>query len=119
MQYSCVDEEHDGGKFLENSKRMENYVKCGIFSRSVLFMVKKTNFTFSIIFIQYMYHENNFSNMKIESFGTRFSHYFINCLLPCSAFSKTNNTMVIYIKFSSPWNKFSISTFFSSRTTLT
>ena len=47
--------------------------------------------------------------MKVSVFI--FYHYFINCLLPCAAITKTNYTVVI----SFPWNKFQFFTYFGSQ----
>ena len=67
-----------------------------------------------------MCHDYKFSNnstiiMKTEGFGASFSHYFISCLLLCSAFTNTDNhPIIIWIKLSFSSNKFQISTFFWS-----
>ena len=84
--------------------------------------MKRTNFLLSITTIWLRGHENKFPNISTKIWkllvGTRFSHYFRDCLLPHSSIWKTNYSMVIQIKFSFSSNKLQISISFGSRTIL-
>ena len=87
--------------------------------------LKRAHFCPRITSIQLMCHEyrilNNLTKtkmIKIKGFSACFSHYFINCLLPCAASTKTNYSIVILIKFSFSSNKFQTFIFFGSQAAL-